>query len=189
MARNIREYIKIHVRSKADLISGKIIAPMPGGNWLGKRDGCSTPFLVAPGQGSKSYAPGLSVNFASVQGSRDRVVATLPPPGRRGISSFPALSLEAGNLDGLVVLSANPSILEPGDEDIEVILKGEGFIENPLDIVTCVLSDDETPNPYINADGVVEFISSKEVKILVSVDASIPNHPVWLNPYFSFKRG
>lgn len=177
MSRTIKQALNNESTKKADIAKAIIRRYIGNGIWLMKGLGCNNFFRASAGQGSISYPPGMSVNIAQIQGSFQRAIVSLPPPGRRGASAFPVATLGGGTLDALAVLRAAPLDLSRGTSGNVVTLTGSGFSETPVDLVRAVIfstelqEDIEDPNVTVTS---VTWISNEELEITVDVNILKP---------------
>jgi len=177
MARNLKQALSNESARKADLEKGIIRRYLGGGIWLIKGLGCNKLFRASAGQGSRSYAPGTSVNIARIQGSQQRAIVSLPPPGRRGASAGPVLSLGSGPFDALALREAAPQAIPAGSSDLAVSLLGGGFLETPVDSVRAVrfnnITQEWDDDPFLTVNSVV-WISDKQLDITVDTSPDTP---------------
>lgn len=81
--RSTADLLERRRKAEADLRPASYVRPAGRGFHVVRlQDG--TEYTVGAGQGSTTYAPGQVVTVATYSGSRDRVIATGPAPGRRG---------------------------------------------------------------------------------------------------------
>lgn len=176
MSRNIFEAIRNHSVSVADIVKSVILRPMGGGFWLMIRAGCKQAF-IARGQGSVSYAPGMSVNLGADYGQPNKSIITLPPMGRAGSSELPYSINDPGSFDGLLVYRAIPDNVSAGSSSFSVALIGSGFLASPVDSVEAVIFNPGTStwdtDPNVTVTGVT-FISTTEIHITINVSSDFP---------------
>lgn len=190
MARNIKQALEHESSKKADLGKAIIRRYLGNGIWLLKQLGCNTLFR-ATGQGSISYPPNMSVNYGAIQGSFQRSILSLPPPGRRGASAYPVATLGGGALDALALRQAVPSTVPRGVTGYAIELRGAGFLESPIDAVSVIIYNPITgakePDPYVEIDSVT-FISTEQLDITLSVSEDTPSVIGGYKPIFRIKR-
>lgn len=126
--------------------------------------------------GSRAFAPSTQVQTARFSGRPGEAIITEPVPDRAGISAFP-VNRVIRELDILRILSADPSVVEPGFVGT-VTLTGIGFRESPIDTFTAVAFNPAT-GLYDLLDPLAEvaspvWISSEIAEISLSVLSSAP---------------
>jgi hypothetical protein len=171
MARNLKQALVNESARKADLSKGIVNRYLGNGIWILKRLGCNQLFRASAGQGSRSYPPGMSVNVAQIQGSFQKAIVSLPPPGRRGASAGPVQTYGGGEIDALALREAAPQGLPAGATDYAVSLMGSGFLQTPVDSVRSVIfstiSNEWEQNTLVTVNSIT-WISTFQLDITVT---------------------
>lgn len=139
--------------------------------------------------GAVAFSPGQMVSVATLR-TVGAVILGRPPGGLIGSSQFAVESVSGGAFDHAELVSCAPASINAGDEDVELTLTGAGFSEDPVDVFSAALFDDDESSatfgswltdPYVTLHDPT-WVDEQTVTVLADAAANTPGSEA--APYF-----